>query len=59
MHEEQATLVNAQSHWYKSTRQNMLVTKHNNVDQTFWIFYFLYVFGFLTQNQEKIDQKQI
>ena len=36
----------------------MLVTKHNNVDQTFWIFYFLCVFGFLTQKQEKIDKKQ-
>ena len=35
----------------------MLVTKHNNVDQTFWIFYFLCVFGFLTQKQEKIDKK--
>ena len=32
-------------------------TKHNNADQTFWIFYFLCVFGFLTQKKEKIDQK--
>ena len=56
---EQVTLVNAQGHLYKGTRQNMLVTKHNNVDQTFWIFYFLCVFEFfLTQKQEKIDQKQ-
>ena len=46
---EQATLVNAQSHKYKGTGQNMLMTIHNNVDQTFWIFYFLCVFGFLTQ----------
>ena len=36
----------------------MLETKLNNIDQTFWIFYFLCVFGFLTQKQEKIDQKQ-
>ena len=41
MHREQATLVNAQSHLYEGTRQNMRVTKHNNADQTFWIFYFL------------------
>ena len=33
-------------------------TKLNNVDQTFWIFYFLCVFGFLTQKQERTDQKQ-
>ena len=58
MHREQAMLENAQSHLYEGTRQNMLVIKHNNVDQTFWIFYFLCVFGFLTQKQEKIDQKQ-
>ena len=32
-------------------------TKLNNIDQTFWIFNFLYVFEFLTQKQEKIDQK--
>ena len=41
---------------YRSTRPNMRVTKHNNVDQTFWIFYFLCVFRFLTQKQVKIDQ---
>ena len=35
MHREQATLVNAQGHLYKGTRQNMLMTIHNNVDQTF------------------------
>ena len=46
---EQATLVKAQGQLYKSTTQNMLVTKHNNVNQTFWIFYFLCIFGFLTQ----------
>ena len=57
MHKEQATLVNAQSHFYEGTRQNMRVTKHNNADQTFWIFYFLCVFGFLTQKQIKIDKK--
>jgi len=59
VHKEQATLVNAQSHLYKGTRQNMRVTKHNNADQTFWIFYFLCVFGFLTQKQLKIDQNNI
>ena len=59
MHREQAMLVNAQSHKYKGTRQNMLVTIHNNADQTFWIFYFLCVFGFLTQKQEMIDKKKI
>ena len=36
----------------------MPVTKHNNADQTFWIFYFLCVFGFLTQKQVKIDKKK-
>ena len=40
---KQATLVNAQGHLYEGTRQNMHVTKHNNADQTFWIFYFLCV----------------
>ena len=58
MHKEQAKLVNAQSHLYGGTRLNMRVTKHNNADQTFWIFYFLCVFGFLTQNKVKIDQKE-
>ena len=57
VYKEQATLVNAQSHKYKGTRQNMLMTIHNNVDQTFWIIYFLCVFVFLTQKQEKIDKK--
>ena len=59
MHKKQAKLVNAQSHKYKDTRQNMLVTIHNNVVQTFWIFYFLCVFGFLTQKQIKIDQNNV
>ena len=36
----------------------MRVTKHNNADQSFWIFYFLCVFGFLAQKQVKIDQKE-
>ena len=58
MRKEQVTLENAQSHKYKGTRQNMLVTIHNNVDQTFWIFYFLCFFGFLTQKQIKIDKKK-
>ena len=58
VHKEQAKLVNAQSHLYEGTSQNMLVTIHNNADQTFGIFYFLCVFGFLTQKQVKIDQKQ-
>ena len=51
MHKEQAKLVNAQSHLYEGIRQNMCVTKHNNADQIFWIFYFLCVFGFLKQNK--------
>ena len=58
VHREQVMLINEQSHKYKGTRQNMLMTKHNNIDQTFWIFYFLCVIRFLTQKQEKIDQKQ-
>ena len=33
-------------------------TKLNNLDQTFLIFYFLCIFGFLTQKLEKIDKKQ-
>ena len=39
----------------------MRVTKHNNVDQTFWIFYFLCIFGFLTHKKKKrvkIDKKE-
>ena len=37
----------------------MFVIKHNNVNQTFFGFSTFYVcFGFLTQKQEKIDQKQ-
>ena len=51
VHKEQAKLVNAQSHLYGGTKLNMHVTKHSNVDQTFWIFFFLYVFGFLTQSK--------
>ena len=31
---------------------------HNIVDQTFWILYFLCVFGFLTQSKVKNDKKQ-
>ena len=58
MHKKQAMLVNAQSNLYEGTRQNMRVIKHNNADQTFWIFYFLCVFGFLTQKQLKIDQNR-
>ena len=57
MHREQATLIIAQSHLYEGTRQNMCVTKHNNADQTFWIFYFLCVFRFLTQKQLNIYKK--
>ena len=36
----------------------MHVTLHNNANQTFWILYFLFVFGFLTQKQVKIDKKK-
>ena len=43
---------------YEGTRQNMHVTLHNNANQTFWILYFLCVFGFLTQKQVKIDKKK-
>ena len=57
MHIEQATLINAQTHLYEGTRLNMRVRKPNNADQTFWIFYFLCVFEFLTQKKVKIDQK--
>ena len=35
----------------------MHVTIYKNADQTFRIFYFLCIFGFLTQKQVKIDQK--
>ena len=59
MHKEQATLVNVQNHLYEGTRQNMHVTLHKNADQTFCIFYFLCVFGFLTQKQVKIDRKKM
>ena len=59
MHREQAKLVNAQSHLYGGTRPNMRVTKQNNANQTFWIFYFLCVFGFLMQKQVKIDKNKI
>ena len=52
VHKEQAKLVNAQSHLYGGTRLNMCVTKHKNADQNFWIFYFLCVFGFLTQSKD-------
>ena len=52
-------LINAQSYLYEGIRQNMRVTKHNNADQTFWIFYILCVFGFLTQKQIKIDKKNV
>ena len=51
VHKEQAKLINAQSHLYEGTRQNMHVTLHNNANQTFWILYFLCVFGFLTQSK--------
>ena len=37
----------------------MLVTIHNNVDQTFWIFYFLYVFGFLTEKNKGWSNKAV
>ena len=31
---------------------------HNTADQTFWVLYFLCVFGFLTQSKIKNDQNQ-
>ena len=51
-------LVNAQSHKYKGTRQNMLMTIHNNVDQTFGFSTFYVFLDFLTQKQEMIDKKK-
>ena len=36
----------------------MHVTMHITADQTFWILYFLCVFGFLTQSKVKNDQNQ-
>ena len=36
----------------------MHVTMHNIADQTFWILYFLCVFGFLTQSKVNNDKKQ-
>ena len=42
VHKEQATLVNAQNHLYKGTGQNMLVTKHNNVNQTFFMCFWIF-----------------
>ena len=33
-------------------------TKLNNVNQTFDFLLFMWFFGFLTRNNEKIDQKQ-
>ena len=59
MHKEQATLINAQNHLYEGTRQNVHVIIHKYADQIFWIFYFLSVFGFLTQKQVKIDKKNV
>ena len=58
VHREQAKLINAQSHQYGGTRLNMHVTMHITADQTFWILYFLCVFGFLTQSKVKNDQNQ-
>ena len=55
---EQAKPIDAQSHQYENTRLNMHVTIHNTADQTFWILYFLCVFGFLTQKEENIDKKK-
>ena len=59
MHKEQATLINAQNHLYEGTWQNVHVIIHKYADQIFWIFYFLSVFGFLTQKQVKIDKKNV
>ena len=53
VHKEQATLENAPSRKCKGTRQNMFVTKHNNVDQTFWISTF-YVFLDFWHKSKKI-----
>ena len=57
VHREQAKLINAQSHWYRGTRLNMHVTIHNTTNQTFWILYFLCVFGFFAHSKVKNDKK--
>ena len=38
--------------------QGKTCVQQNNDYQTFWIFYFLCVFGFLTHKKVKIDQKE-
>ena len=48
VYREQATLVNAQGHLTKVQGKICFKTKFNDIDQTFWILYFLCVFGFLT-----------
>ena len=53
VHTKQAKIRNTQNHLYEGISQNIRVTKLNNADQTFWIFYFLCVFGFLTQKTSK------
>ena len=53
VHKEQAKLINGQSHKYGGTRLNMRVTIYN-IDQTFWILYFICVFGFLTQSKKRM-----
>ena len=58
MHKEQAKLINAQTHLYEGTRQNMRVTKHNNADQIFWIFLLFMCFWIFDTKQVKIDQKE-
>ena len=58
MHKEQATLINAQSHLYEGTRQNMHVTLHKNADQTFLHFLLFMCFWIFDIKQVKIDKKE-
>ena len=60
MHERQAKLVKCTKplvQRYKA--KHALRQNSNKTDQTLWIFYFLCVFGFLTQKQLKKDKKNI
>ena len=51
---KQAMLMDAQRYKVK----HILRQSSTMLIKTFWIFYFLWVFGFLTHKKEKIDLKQ-
>ena len=65
VHKKQAKFIDAQSHKYKGTRQNMLWDKTQQCQSNFLDFLlfgfstFFVVFGFLTHNKEKIVKKQL